>query len=891
MNYTVGANKKVYLDFSPKKGTLYVSGYSVVENATPLTGQVSITYATEAYAANILTFHKDLATGTVVDIVYSPYLFLQQNLDPSRTASRTEVKRVDSSGYIKLDAIPKEDSVVISGFIVGAYATPNAAQVGISYGADSGYIWADGVLKFNSAHIGAEISVTYTPIGTRVDAVQINKIIEFHNAYIGEVWKKADLASSNAGKIVHWNNLIGAPGNSDVTSWLLTEEQYQLLLTFNGTKPIGKIKAGDNSLLAPSTWGGDIAISNTGTITSTINNNKLEFNAVPGAMSGLSAGTLAALDGTSGIPSSGNRYVTASDSRLSDARTPTTHYQLFETIVSQIDNPIDTSKNLVAALFNKAAKVHTHTISDVTDFPASRIPTSSQISALAGSGDFYVKNSDQRLIATFPHTPLAHTHSIDDIANLSASLYGKASAYHQHNAADIIGLSSGTSSGGTGTALDSKSVRTTKLVSDFIISGLDTPNTGVQWAQVAPFKRWVAGTTYTVGDLVCPTTPNGNIYVVQNSGTSSTVEPTWPNSSASITDGTVTWARKVAVTLWQASPPVWTDSTLYATSITIRPSLQSSAIYTATTGGTSGSSMPSVWPTDSSTVQDGTVTWKYSGDCLYNVGQFVVGAWPTGVQTAYYYTCTVSGISYTSAPATWTAATIAEEPPSFVRSKSSGTGYINSNYTEVSSSINRTFCYIGAILATQTSGTSTGKKLMTGYPAVGVTRSYEVRVTQANVSAKDMSGLRTQWRQAGGTWSADINYVTTPSICDPGTVRLSYYLATAQYSVGDTWTFSISKDCDWYDYVDSSGVFTHIAVPHGASVPATPAGTTPLCKVVTNGSGISSIVDMRQINTALNFSNSAVLSYNPAFSETLTVNNIPIETRARSMTNAFIFGG
>lgn len=53
---------------------------------------------------------------------------------------------------------------------------------------------------------------------------------------------------------------------------------------------------------------------------------------------------------------------------------------------------------------------------------------------------------------------------------------------------------------------------------------------------------WAAATVYKVGDYVLPTTGNAHRYRCVRAGTSSTVQPDWPEyDAARVGDGTVTW--------------------------------------------------------------------------------------------------------------------------------------------------------------------------------------------------------------------------------------------------------------------------------------------------------------------------------------------------------------
>lgn len=106
-----------------------------------------------------------------------------------------------------------------------------------------------------------------------------------------------------------------------------------------------------------------------------------------------SSGEKSALVGTNGTPGTGNKYVTNSDPRNTDSRTPVSH-----------THPINEVTSLQSSLDGKAATVHTHSISDVTSLQSS----------LDGKA------------AT------VHTHVIGDTTGLQVALDGKAALVHTH---------------------------------------------------------------------------------------------------------------------------------------------------------------------------------------------------------------------------------------------------------------------------------------------------------------------------------------------------------------------------------------------------------------------------------------------------------------------------
>lgn len=74
-----------------------------------------------------------------------------------------------------------------------------------------------------------------------------------------------------------------------------------------------------------------------------------------------------------------------------------------------------------------------------------------------------------------------------------------------------------------------------------------TSNPGTDQITLTPtdiLPGWVAATSYSLGDVVEPTTPNTRKYRCTTSGTShASVEPTWPTGAIgdTVSDGTVIW--------------------------------------------------------------------------------------------------------------------------------------------------------------------------------------------------------------------------------------------------------------------------------------------------------------------------------------------------------------
>ena len=63
----------------------------------------------------------------------------------------------------------------------------------------------------------------------------------------------------------------------------------------------------------------------------------------------------------------------------------------------------------------------------------------------------------------------------------------------------------------------------------------------------AAATAWVASTAYVLGDMVVPTTLDGNVYVCTTAGTSGASEPTWDTTEGNTTaDNTAVWTTYAA---------------------------------------------------------------------------------------------------------------------------------------------------------------------------------------------------------------------------------------------------------------------------------------------------------------------------------------------------------
>lgn len=125
-------------------------------------------------------------------------------------------------------------------------------------------------------------------------------------------------------------------------------------------------------------------------------------------------------------------------------------------------------------------------------------------------------------------------------------------------------------------------------------------------------RAWYGNETYTVGDVVAPTTLNGRRYLCiaglldTTTGNTDVTEPTWPTAAYStVQDSGVRWMTLPAY--WAATTAVAKGAIGYV----IKGQVNGNSIgYRCTTAGTTGATEPA-WPTTGAgvTITDGSVVW------------------------------------------------------------------------------------------------------------------------------------------------------------------------------------------------------------------------------------------------------------------------------------------
>lgn len=153
------------------------------------------------------------------------------------------------------------------------------------------------------------------------------------------------------------------------------------------------------------------------------------------------------------------------------------------------------------------------------------------------------------------------------------------------------------------------------------------------------YTAWAAATAYDEDDIREPTVRNGYLYRATDSGTSDAGEPTWPTTIGdTVVDNGVTWEcwSRIPTYEWddlytavtgELAPLInapasfwhepqtrtaWVTATAYAIGDVIIPTTANGHRYICYDAGTSGGVEPT-WPTNGTTVADGTAGWRDMG--------------------------------------------------------------------------------------------------------------------------------------------------------------------------------------------------------------------------------------------------------------------------------------
>lgn len=282
------------------------------------------------------------------------------NLDESRSEVYEQSITVPENKRVYLDHLPKVGTLQITGITLISTGTPLAGQALFNYRAEYDYVAAKGVLIFSDTDIGATFQARYVPVASRVDALVINELIRVCNYVDGNVWTKTDLINGKNQDIIIWEAIKNRPvvATSLKDGLMSSGDKAKLDKIPNPelVKPVGSIITEGDTSISPTTWGGPIRFKATDTLTPVIveDGTAIEFRVnVTNVMADISK-YMEALKGTYGTPGPDNRYVTSTDPRMSDARTPLAHNHSLTDIVG-----------LNTALQGKADVVHRHNVEEI----------------------------------------------------------------------------------------------------------------------------------------------------------------------------------------------------------------------------------------------------------------------------------------------------------------------------------------------------------------------------------------------------------------------------------------------------------------------------------------------------------------------------------------------
>lgn len=414
------------------------------------------------------------------------------NFDITRTSKYTESFVIPATKKYRLKYVPKDLSVESLGFTVVNSKDPQANYIGIDYAPDNEYQAASGIIYFNVGDVGRLISVTYVPVGSRIDANDLNPALQWVHAYRNALYTKVELATSGAAR-VNWDNIINAPAivTPDKSGFMSFTDKRALDTIDPTKKPFGSVLIGPDSV-SPSAWGGPLELGIEGNVWPKFLGSKVIFTLDPATKGLVDDKTLAALAGTTGVPSSTNKFVTEEDPRIKNPGIPIHKH------------PIQDVNSLSGALDSKADKGHKHTTADITGLDGT-------LGSFAAAGHKHTIVDTTGLQAALDDkAPAIHRHT-----DLEQQFAAKANVGHNHSTANIIGLYDYVEGMITNNKPDTPAVDVRGLsgdlanldhiVYDDILSGFNSRinTTDAGSVDIAAGDAYVAGlrTTYTGGTL------------------------------------------------------------------------------------------------------------------------------------------------------------------------------------------------------------------------------------------------------------------------------------------------------------------------------------------------------------------------------------------------------
>lgn len=420
---------------------------------------------------------------------------LNHKLD--RSTLYYETIKIPAGGVYKLKYIPREDGFIVTGYTLAPSNSPTSLQYWIDFREDYDYWGCNRELYFNLADVGSTVNISYYPVGSNVDADDLNPILNWYNDNIMDVAYKSKLKTNGQAE-VHWGNLTNVPPLADDVRWGFMSSQCYIKSMFvdESKYPLGGFTLNGTDILLKA-WGDRHGIKDTQTIKVTTDiDGSFLFNVdvlnTPGIVG---EHVLEALAGTNGSPSASNKFVTENDPRF------------ISPIVIAHTHSVNDINNLLTLIAGKAAATHGHGIAEVTGLQDA-------LDGKSATGHKHeISDTDGLQAALDGKSATGHIHS-----DLQTQINGKASTRHTHASTEVLDLTSTVSALVSSMApnptiygLQKETTNVNAIIQDYTISGLTSSIGGP-----TPFSVTItAGSQYA-----------GGVRIAYPGGVVSTLGPT-----------------------------------------------------------------------------------------------------------------------------------------------------------------------------------------------------------------------------------------------------------------------------------------------------------------------------------------------------------------------------
>ena len=418
---------------------------------------------------------------------------LNHKLD--RSTLYYETIKIPAGGVYKLKYIPREDGFIVTGYTLAPSNSPTSLQYWIDFREDYDYWGCNRDLYFNLADVGSTVNISYYPVGSNVDADDLNPVLNWYNDNIMDVAYKSKLKTNGQAE-VHWGNLTNVPPLADDVRWGFMSSQCYIKSMFvdESKYPLGGFTLNGTNIVLGA-WGERQGLKDTQTIklTRDVDGNFL-FNVdvlnTPGI---LGKQAVDATAGTFGSPSATNRFVTENDPRFISHVVSSNSHPISDVLLLQttLDGKSDVghkhevadTNGLQAELDDKSAVGHKHELAD----------TNGLVTALAGKSA-----TDHRHLtlenSIGQKSPIGHTHTASDIPDILSMI-------PQPQAVNIYDI-------------QKETTNVSALITDWNISGLVSTKAMEKYnVDIAPGVQYAGGVriAYPGGkvNVLAPTSTNG----------------------------------------------------------------------------------------------------------------------------------------------------------------------------------------------------------------------------------------------------------------------------------------------------------------------------------------------------------------------------------------------